>query len=118
MQNLSFRFTRWINWRLKRAGHLFQGHYKAVLVDSDSYLLELIRYCYEISETELKNASQCRNALEARAVAGWLAQKSGCVTLSEVGEVVNPGYMTLETCSAPIFSNKDSEARLNIPNTS
>lgn len=46
MQNISFRFTRWINWRLKRTGHLFQGRYKAVLVDGDSYLLELIRYIH------------------------------------------------------------------------
>jgi hypothetical protein len=46
MQNLSFRFTRWINWREKRTGHLFQGRYKAVLVDGDSYLLELVRYVH------------------------------------------------------------------------
>lgn len=46
MQNLSFRYTRWINWQTKRTGHLFQGRYKAVLVDSDSYLLELVRYIH------------------------------------------------------------------------
>ncbi|MEW6429288.1 MAG: transposase [Thermodesulfobacteriota bacterium] len=46
MQNLSFRFTRWVNQREKRTGHLFQGRYKAVLVDGDSYLLELIRYIH------------------------------------------------------------------------
>ncbi len=46
MHNLSFRYTRWINWREKRTGHLFQGRYKAVLVDRDSYLLELVRYIH------------------------------------------------------------------------
>ncbi|MEW6426823.1 MAG: transposase [Thermodesulfobacteriota bacterium] len=46
MQNLSFRFTRWINQREKRTGHLFQGRYKAVLVDGDRYLLELVRYIH------------------------------------------------------------------------
>lgn len=46
MQNLSFRYTRWINWRHDRCGHLFQGRYKAVLVDGDSYLLELVRYVH------------------------------------------------------------------------
>ncbi len=46
MQNLIFRYTRWINWREKRTGHLFQGRYKAVLVDGDSYLLELVRYIH------------------------------------------------------------------------
>jgi putative transposase len=46
MQNLSSRYTRWINWREKRTGHLFQGRYKAILVDADSYLLELVRYIH------------------------------------------------------------------------
>ena len=46
MQNLSFRYTRWINWREQRTGHLFHGRYKAVLVDGDSYLLELARYIH------------------------------------------------------------------------
>ena len=46
MQNLTFRYTRWINWRQKRSGHLFQGRFKAVLVDADSYLLELTRYIH------------------------------------------------------------------------
>ncbi len=46
MQNLSFRYTRWVNGRHKRIGHLFQGRYKALLVDKDSYLLELVRYIH------------------------------------------------------------------------
>lgn len=46
MQNLSFRYTRWINKKASRTGHLFQGRYKAILVDTDSYLLELIRYIH------------------------------------------------------------------------
>jgi len=46
LQNLTFRYTRWFNWRLKRSGHLFQGRYKSVLVDADSYLLELGAYIH------------------------------------------------------------------------
>lgn len=46
MQNLSFRYTQWINRRFDRRGHLFQGRYKALLVDGDSYLLELVRYIH------------------------------------------------------------------------
>lgn len=44
MQNLSFRYTGWINRRHRRTGHLFQGRFKAILVEGDSYLLELVRY--------------------------------------------------------------------------
>jgi len=200
MQNLLFRYTRWINWREKRTGHLFQGRYKAVLVDGDSYLLELVRYihlnpvragmakapeeylwsghraylgneslpwlttdwmleqfgktvaqgragyrsfvldglgeehwpefhggkedsrllgddnfmniclsgsgsktlhltaqeivdkvclAYNIDEISLRSQSQQRIASEARAVVGWLARELGCVTLSDVGKLVN-----------------------------
>ena len=46
MQNITFRYTRWVNWHRKSSGHLFQGRFKAVLVDADSYLLELIRYIH------------------------------------------------------------------------
>ena len=46
MQNLCFRYTQWMNRRRDRVGHLFQGRYKAVLVDADSYLLELVRHIH------------------------------------------------------------------------
>ncbi len=46
MQNVSFRYTRWINKKQQSTGHLFQGRYKAILVDLDGYLLELVRYIH------------------------------------------------------------------------
>lgn len=46
MQNLAFRYTRYINRNEKRIGHLFQGRFKAILVDDREYLLELIRYIH------------------------------------------------------------------------
>lgn len=46
MQNLSFRYSAWVNRRQARSGHLFQGRYKALLVDADSYLLALVRYVH------------------------------------------------------------------------
>jgi len=46
LHNLSFRYTRHVNKTQDRGGHLFQGRYKALLVDADSYLLELVRYIH------------------------------------------------------------------------
>ena len=46
MQNVSQRYTHWFNKRYDRVGHLFQGRYKAILVDKDAYLSELIRYIH------------------------------------------------------------------------
>ena len=44
MRQLNGLYTQYSNRRHKRVGHLFQGRYKAILVDKDAYLLELSRY--------------------------------------------------------------------------
>lgn len=44
MQALQFTYTQKFNRRHKKVGHLFQGRYKAILCQKESYLLELIRY--------------------------------------------------------------------------
>lgn len=46
MHNLAFRYAQFMNRKLYKSGHLFQGRYKAVLVDADNYLLELVRYVH------------------------------------------------------------------------
>jgi REP element-mobilizing transposase RayT len=46
MQNLAFRHTRHVNAARKRVGHLFEGRYKAFLVDEDRYGLQLVRYIH------------------------------------------------------------------------
>ena len=44
MRQLNGTFTQACNRRHGRAGHLFQGRYKSIAVDSDAYLVELTRY--------------------------------------------------------------------------
>lgn len=44
MRQLNGVYTQASNRRYRRVGHLFQGRFKAILVDSDAYLLELSRY--------------------------------------------------------------------------
>lgn len=44
MRALNGIYTQGFNKRHRRVGHLFQGRYKAILVDKDSYLLEVCRY--------------------------------------------------------------------------
>ena len=45
-QNLAFRYTRYYNWRHETIGHLFQGRFKSILIDSNRYFKELIRYIH------------------------------------------------------------------------
>ena len=44
MRQLNGVYTQGFNRRHRKVGHLFQGRFKAILVERDSYLLELARY--------------------------------------------------------------------------
>jgi putative transposase len=44
MRQLNGVYTQKYNWLHQKTGHVFQGRYKAILVEKDSYLLELCRY--------------------------------------------------------------------------
>lgn len=44
MRQLNGVYTQRFNRAHRRVGHVFQGRYKAILVERDSYLLELARY--------------------------------------------------------------------------
>jgi putative transposase len=55
MLALQSGYTQWFNRRHGRVGHLFQGRYKAFLVEKDRYVLALLRYIH-------------RNPVEARLV--------------------------------------------------
>jgi len=46
IHNLSFRYTQYFNWKHDKVGHLFQGRFKSILVDSNRYLKELVRYIH------------------------------------------------------------------------
>ncbi len=44
MQHINGVYTQAFNRRHNKVGHLFQGRFKAILVDRDAYLLEVCRY--------------------------------------------------------------------------
>ncbi|MFQ5965177.1 MAG: transposase [Candidatus Scalinduaceae bacterium] len=46
MQMINSSYTTYYNLKNKRLGHLFQGRYKAILVDKDSYAQVLSRYIH------------------------------------------------------------------------
>lgn len=46
MHYVNTSYTVYFNRRYKRVGHLFQGRYKAILVEPDSYAMELSRYIH------------------------------------------------------------------------
>jgi len=46
MHGINGRYTGYFNRKYSRAGHLFQGRYKGIVVDKDGYLLQLSRYVH------------------------------------------------------------------------
>jgi REP element-mobilizing transposase RayT len=44
MRQLNGLYTQQFNRRYHESGHLFQGRYKAILVQKEAYLIELVRY--------------------------------------------------------------------------
>jgi REP-associated tyrosine transposase len=46
MRHINGAYTTYFNVKRKRAGHLFQGRYKAILVEADAYAVELSRYIH------------------------------------------------------------------------
>lgn len=46
MQYLNTSYTVYCNVKRKSCGHLFQGRYKSILVEADSYFMELSRYIH------------------------------------------------------------------------
>ncbi len=46
MRHINGAYTTYFNVKWKRTGHLFQGRYKAILVEADQYATELSRYIH------------------------------------------------------------------------
>lgn len=46
MRRFNICYTGWFNYHHATCGHVYQGRYKALLIDADAYLLELSRYVH------------------------------------------------------------------------
>jgi REP element-mobilizing transposase RayT/predicted DNA-binding protein YlxM (UPF0122 family) len=46
MQHVNGAYTNYFNVKRKRNGHLFQGRYKAIVIEADEYVQELSRYIH------------------------------------------------------------------------
>jgi REP element-mobilizing transposase RayT len=95
MRHINGVYTQNFNRTHGLDGHLFRGRYKSILLDSDSYLLELIRYIH-------------RNPLEAGIVDRlesypWSSHK-GYLSQSEKWDWLHKDYIL------KIFSQRNNEA--------
>jgi REP-associated tyrosine transposase len=82
MRHINGVYTQRFNRSHQRVGHIFQGRYKAILIDKDGYLLEAIRYVLlnPVRAHMTKSAGQYRwSSYRAMIgiiqVPGWLARE-------------------------------------------
>ncbi len=80
MARLNMSYSQWFNRRHARHGHLFQGRYKAILVEKAAPLLELGRHvvlnpvrCELVNHARLWRWSSYAAATGEAAVPGWVA---------------------------------------------
>jgi len=95
IQNLCFRYAMWVNRCQNRSGHLFQGRYKALTVQTDAYQLALIRYIH-------LNPNRCRivdNPTEYR----WSSHRVYC-------GIEDLSWLTTDTTLA-VFGPNAGQAR-------
>jgi putative transposase len=84
MRQLNGVYTQAFNKRHGRAGHAFQGRFKAILVQKDSHFLEVCRYVV-LNPVRAKTISHPRQWKWSsyRATAG-MVQAHGCLTVDEI----------------------------------
>lgn len=83
MQFLNGAYTGYFNRRHRRAGHLFQGRYKAQLVEEEGYYLEVSRYIHLnpvrarcVRRPELYRWSSYRGYHHLRRAVAWVTYRS------------------------------------------
>jgi len=79
MQHINGAYTIYFNTKRKRSGHLFQGRYKAILIEADEYAAELSRYIHlnpvkaaMVTRPEEYLWSSYRDYIGERESPGWL----------------------------------------------
>jgi REP element-mobilizing transposase RayT len=99
MRQLNGVYTQSSNRRHQRAGHLFQGRFKAILVDSDAYLLELLRYVVlnPVRASMVNNAadwvwSSYRQSVGLEPAASWLSVAGLLSQFAEQRELAQQRY--------------------------
>jgi len=97
MQLLNGVYTQRFNRASKRSGHVFQGRFKAILVEKDSHLLELARYI-------VLNPVRARAARSARAWP-WSSYRA------TAGLVEIPEFLTVDWVLSQFGTRRTSAIR-------
>ena len=106
MQSLETGYTVYRNLRYETVGHLFQGRYKAKLVEGDEYLLKLSRYVH-LNPVCVEKAKELplKQRLELLQNYPWSSYRS------YIGEAKRLDFVTYGPVLAQMITKKKSQQR-------
>jgi putative transposase len=107
MQSLGRRYVRYFNDRHARSGTLWQGRYKAGLVDADDFLLR----CYRYIELNPVRAALVRTAADYR----WSSYGANALGIDDPVVSPHPLYLALGREDAPRRKNYQAMVAEAIP---
>jgi len=76
------------------------------------HIIDQVCLAYHLDVPMLSTRAQQRIASEARAVAGWLARESGCVTLSDVARRVNRDIGSISSAVRRLSDRRQDDPKL------
>ncbi|MHB1393344.1 MAG: transposase [Clostridia bacterium] len=87
MHQINNKYSKYFNAKYKRAGHVFQGRYKAIVVQDERYLIGLLRYVHQ----NPIQANLCKSVVEYKWSSDVLYRKgiSGFVNVDIVLKMLN-----------------------------
>lgn len=104
MQRLQNAYTKYFNTKYDRSGHLLQGSYKAVLIESNEQLLYVFSYIH-------KNPRELKEFKNKELKYFWSSYQD-CVLANRWGEFLKPEILTGQ------FSSERGESYKNFVETS
>ena len=88
MQYVNSAYTTYYNIKRHKCGHVFQGRYKSILVDKDSYLLELTRYIH-LNPVRAKIVPRPED-FKYSSYQGYVKKAGdGYIDIKQIGEVIS-----------------------------
>ena len=99
MRHLNGIYTQRYNKRHCYDGQLFRGRYKSIVVESDSYALELVRYIHRnpLEAARLRRINilktLCRKISFIMGIGNGIAMPGGFVNTGQLGQTLGMGAM-------------------------
>ena len=132
IRHINGAYTTYYNTKWQRAGHLFQGRYKAILVEADEYAGELSRYIHsgkginrnlpalrELTKTSIEEiireveAALGKNGVLSKKASIYLCHRYSGRTLREIGRHFSIGESAVSQTSKRFSMLLDRDKKLN-----